>query len=241
MSCHRMSCRKLLGWRRAARMSCRKSSVARGHYVPQLSKAIIRHNQATGEKAINLKGYMVGNYLTDDYHDYLGLFQFWWSTGLISDDTYKQLNLLCDYESFVHPSSSCDKFLEVVGHASEKYDPCTEKHSVVYFNQPEVQKALHVIPAVAPAKWETCSGDTDVVIPVTSTRYSIDGRMDPRVCRTYLCHREGSRPRNILSANGTAFNDSGAVYSKPKPLHAEGSSQNSTVDTGWYLASEWRI
>ncbi|ESR39460.1 hypothetical protein CICLE_v10027439mg, partial [Citrus x clementina] len=137
------------------------------HYVPQLSKAIIRHNQATGEKAINLKGYMVGNYLTDDYHDYLGLFQFWWSTGLISDDTYKQLNLLCDYESFVHPSSSCDKFLEsnrllkrmlVVGHASEKYDPCTEKHSVVYFNQPEVQKALHVIPAVAPAKWETCSG-----------------------------------------------------------------------------------
>ncbi|KAH9664229.1 Carboxypeptidase [Citrus sinensis] len=102
--------------------------------------------------------FRVGNYLTDDYHDYLGLFQFWWSTGLISDDTYKQLNLLCDYESFVHPSSSCDKFLEVVGHASEKYDPCTEKHSVVYFNQPEVQKALHVIPAVAPAKWETCSG-----------------------------------------------------------------------------------
>lgn len=84
-----------------------------GHYVPQLSKAIIRHNQATGEKAINLKGYMVGNDLTDDYHDYLGLFQFWWSAGLISNDTYKQLNLLCDYESFVHPSSSCDKFLEV--------------------------------------------------------------------------------------------------------------------------------
>ncbi|KAL9445491.1 hypothetical protein AB3S75_018481 [Citrus x aurantiifolia] len=218
-----------------------------GHYVPQLSKAIIRHNQATGEKAINLKGYMVGNALTDDYHDYLGLFQFWWSAGLISDDTYKQLNLLCDYESFIHPSSSCDKVLEVadnelgnidqysiftpsctasvsqsnrllkrmhvVGHAGEKYDPCTEKHSVVYFNQPEVQKALHVIPAVAPAKWETCSGvinnnwldsprtvldiyrelihsglriwmfsgDTDAVIPVTSTRYSIDALNLPTV------------------------------------------------------------
>ncbi|KAH9670853.1 Carboxypeptidase [Citrus sinensis] len=118
----------------------------------------------------------VGNALTDDYHDYLGLFQFWWSAGLISDDTYKQLNLLCDYESFVHPSSSCDniftpsctasvsqsnrllKRMLVVGHASEKYDPCTKKHSVVYFNQPEVQKALHVIPVVAPEKWETCSG-----------------------------------------------------------------------------------
>ncbi|KAH9670855.1 Carboxypeptidase [Citrus sinensis] len=249
----------------------------------------------------------VGNALTDDYHDYLGLFQFWWSAGLISDDTYKQLNLLCDYESFVHPSSSCDKFLEVVGHASEKYDPCTKKHSVVYFNQPEVQKALHVIPVVAPEKWETCRwhqqhalmiffifttlqwrgslnfriciyvfaflfqiysytcGDTDVVIPVTSTRYSIDGRMDPRVCRTYLCHREGSRPRSpiaetqtcsytnqklsirkghvdILSANDTTFNDSGAVYSKPKPLHAEGSSQNSTVDgCSKSNSSKWSI
>ncbi|KAL9442574.1 hypothetical protein AB3S75_020982 [Citrus x aurantiifolia] len=228
-----------------------------GHYVPQLSKAIIRHNQATGEKAINLKGYMVGNALTDDYHDYLGLFQFWWSAGLISDDTYKQLNLLCDYESFVHPSSSCDKVLDVadnelgnidqysiftpsctssvsqsnrllkrmhvVGHPSEKYDPCTEKHSVVYFNQPEVQKALHVIPAVAPAKWETCSGvvnnnwldsprtvldiyrelihsglriwmfsgDTDAVIPVTSTRYSIDALNLPTVKHWRAWYDEG--------------------------------------------------
>ncbi|KAH9698619.1 Carboxypeptidase [Citrus sinensis] len=106
----------------------------------------------------------VGNALTDDYHDYLGLFQFWWSAGLISDDTYKQLKLLCDYESFIHPSCTASvsqsnrllKRMHVVGHASEKYDPCTEKHSVVYFNQPEVQKALHVIPAVALAKWETC-------------------------------------------------------------------------------------
>ncbi|KAK9175118.1 hypothetical protein WN944_027124 [Citrus x changshan-huyou] len=205
--------------RDSKRHACCQNS---GHYVPQLSKAIIRHNQATGEKAINLKGYM-----------------FWWSAGLISDDTYKQLNLLCDYESFVHPSCTASvsqsnrllKRMHVVGHASEKYDPCTEKHSVVYFNQPEVQKALHVIPAVAPAKWETCSGvvnnnwldsprtvldiyhelihsglriwmfsgDTDVVIPITSTRYSIDGRMDPRVCRTYLCHREGSRPRSPIA------------------------------------------
>lgn len=42
------------------------------------------------------------------------------------------------------------------GRVGEKYDPCTEKHSTVYFNLPEVQKALHVNPAVAPSKWETC-------------------------------------------------------------------------------------
>jgi hypothetical protein len=44
----------------------------------------------------------------------------------------------------------------MVGHINEKYDPCTEAHSVVYFNLPEVQKAIHVDPAHAPSKWSTC-------------------------------------------------------------------------------------
>ncbi|XP_065850635.1 serine carboxypeptidase II-2 isoform X1 [Euphorbia lathyris] len=211
-----------------------------GHYVPQLSQAIVRHNKAEKKPAINLKGYMVGNALTDDYHDHLGLFQFMWSAGMISDQTYKKLNLLCDFESFIHFSDSCNEILDIaseelgdidpysiytppctantsgsarslrkmhrVGRISEKYDPCTEKHSTVYFNLPEVQKALHVSPEFSPSKWETCSdvvnnnwkdspitvldvyreliksglriwmfsGDTDAVIPVTSTRYTID-------------------------------------------------------------------
>ncbi|KAE8705937.1 Serine carboxypeptidase-like 29 [Hibiscus syriacus] len=218
-----------------------------GHYVPQLSQAIVRYNKATKAKTINLKGYMVGNALTDDYHDHLGLFQFLWSAGLISDETYMLSNVLCDNESFIHSSSACNGILDVtseemgnidpysiytpscsansrqakwllkrrlmVGQLSEKYDPCTEKHSEVYFNRPEVQKALHVLPEAAPSKWETCSefiytnwkdspltmldvyheliqeglriwifsGDTDAVIPITSTRYSIDALKLPTV------------------------------------------------------------
>ncbi|KAF5183636.1 Serine carboxypeptidase-like [Thalictrum thalictroides] len=210
-----------------------------GHYVPQLAQAIVRYHQSTSDKSINLKGYMVGNALTDDYNDHLGIFQFMWSTGLISDQTYKLLNELCDNESFIHSSSQCDKMLDIAndelgnidpysiftpscpkGSSSNKllkrihstrplgenYDPCTEAHSTVYFNSQEVQKALHVDPSFASSKWETCSdvvnthwkdsprsvldiyqeliptglriwmfsGDTDSVIPVTSTRYSID-------------------------------------------------------------------
>ncbi|KAK6944321.1 Peptidase S10, serine carboxypeptidase [Dillenia turbinata] len=210
-----------------------------GHYVPQLSQAIVRYNAAINGKAINLKGYMVGNALTDDYHDHLGVFEFMWSAGMISDQTYNMLNDLCDYQSFIHTSASCDKILEIandelgnidpysiftppctnnvtvpnkllkrlhVGHVYQRYDPCTEKHSAVYFNLPEVQNALHVIKEKAPSIWSTCSdqvnenwkdsprsvldiyseliksglriwifsGDTDAVIPVTSTRYSVD-------------------------------------------------------------------
>lgn len=39
---------------------------------------------------------------------------------------------------------------------NEKYDPCTEEHSVKYFNHAEVQEALHVDKEFAPAKWDTC-------------------------------------------------------------------------------------
>lgn len=55
----------------------------------------------------------VGNALTDDYHDHLGVFQFLWSAGLISDETYKLLNLLCDFQPFIHSSNSCDKILDI--------------------------------------------------------------------------------------------------------------------------------
>ncbi|KAM3208270.1 hypothetical protein ACQJBY_063132 [Aegilops geniculata] len=219
-----------------------------GHYVPQLAQAIKRHHEATGDKTINLKGYMVGNALTDDFHDHYGIFQYMWTTGLISDQTYKLLNIFCDFESFVHTSPQCDKILDIAsteagnidsysiftptchssfassrnkvvkrlrsaGKMGEQYDPCTEQHSIVYFNLHEVQKALHVNPVIGKSKWETCSevintnwkdcdrsvlhiyheliqyglriwmfsGDTDAVIPVTSTRYSIDALKLPTV------------------------------------------------------------
>lgn len=54
--------------------------------------------------------------------------------------------------------------LQSVGHIGEKYDPCTAEHSIVYFNLPEVQKALHVDPAVAPSQWVTCRYDCCVFL-----------------------------------------------------------------------------
>ncbi|CAH8355686.1 unnamed protein product [Eruca vesicaria subsp. sativa] len=209
-----------------------------GHYIPQLSQAIVKHNQASGENTINLKGYMVGNGLMDDYHDSLGLYQYIWTLGFISDQTYSLLKLKCGLEPFIHTSEVCNKALEIMDmeigeidqysvftpacvsqsktllkkrrvggfRVSEQYDPCTMKHSKVYFNLQEVQEALHVPPGLAPSKWDTCSdvvsehwndspssvldiyhelidaglriwvfsGDADAVVPVTSTRYSID-------------------------------------------------------------------
>ncbi|KAL4571345.1 hypothetical protein LXL04_018103 [Taraxacum kok-saghyz] len=185
-----------------------------GHYVPQLSQAIVRYNKANTKSPINLKGYMVGNALTDDYSDHMGVFQFMWSAGMISDQTYKKSNELCDKESFIHPSRECDEMIDIgyremgnidpysiftppcsangltsrlskrghrVGHIGQSYDPCSQQHSTVYFNLPEVQNALHVFHSNTSRKWEVCSGNTDAVIPVTSTRYSINALKLPTV------------------------------------------------------------
>ncbi|XP_076925158.1 serine carboxypeptidase II-2-like [Bidens hawaiensis] len=161
-----------------------------GHYVPQLSQAIVRYNKANTGSPINIKGYMVGNALTDDYSDHVGLFQFMWAAGMISDQTYKKANELCDKESFIHPSRECDQITDIayqemgnidpysiftppcttssvtnrllrrwhrVGHIGQSYDPCTEQHTIVYFNLPEVQNALHAYHMKSSRTWETCS------------------------------------------------------------------------------------
>ncbi|MFS7930965.1 putative carboxypeptidase D [Helianthus anomalus] len=83
------------------------------HYVPQLSQAIVRYNKANTGRPINIKGYMVGNALTDDYSDHVGLFQFMWAAGMISDQTYNKANELCDKESFIHPSPECERITDI--------------------------------------------------------------------------------------------------------------------------------
>ncbi|XP_028211809.1 serine carboxypeptidase-like 25 isoform X2 [Glycine soja] len=54
------------------------------------------------------------------------------------------------------------------------YDPCTEKYAEIYYNRPDVQKALHANKTGIPYRWTACSevlnrnwNDTDVsVLPI---------------------------------------------------------------------------
>ncbi|XP_024014909.1 serine carboxypeptidase-like 27 isoform X2 [Eutrema salsugineum] len=199
-----------------------------GHFVPQLSKLVHERNKGFKNPALNLK---------DDYHDYIGTFEYWWNHGLISDSTYHQLKTACYSVSSLHPSLQCmvalrnaeleqgnidpySIFTKPCNNTvqlksflrgrypwmSRAYDPCTERYSNVYFNRVEVQKALHANVTRLPYPWKSCSdivgsywrdspvsmlpiyrelitaglkiwvfsGDTDAVVPVTATRYSID-------------------------------------------------------------------
>ncbi|KAG8046034.1 hypothetical protein GUJ93_ZPchr0008g13017 [Zizania palustris] len=84
-----------------------------GHYVPQLSQLVYWNNKGIENPILNFKGFMVGNAVIDDYHDYVGTFEYWWTHGLISDDTYQKLQVACDFESSAHPSKACNKIYDV--------------------------------------------------------------------------------------------------------------------------------
>ncbi|XP_065849242.1 serine carboxypeptidase 24-like [Euphorbia lathyris] len=220
-----------------------------GHYVPQLAKKIHDYNKASPHPIINLKGFIVGNGVTDSYYDSIGTVTYWWSHSMISDETYRSIIDNCDFKEDNKTSEKCDDSVSyAINHefgnidqysiytpACTKqqqqppnnsslikpllrlkntlfsrrifsgYDPCTENYAEKYFNTPQVQQALHANITRIPYKWTACSdiliknwkdseysmlptykeliaaglriwifsGDTDSVVPVTATRFSL--------------------------------------------------------------------
>jgi hypothetical protein len=90
----------------------------------------------------------VGNSLMDDFHDHYGIFQFMWTTGLISDQTYRLLNVFCDFQSFVHTSPQCEKILDIAGAEAGNIDSYSiftpTCHASFAASKNKVMKRLHV-------------------------------------------------------------------------------------------------
>ncbi|OVA16853.1 Peptidase S10 [Macleaya cordata] len=78
-----------------------------GHYVPQLAKKIHDYNKAHSKPFINLKGFLVGNAVTDNYYDSIGTVTYWWSHSMISDRTYKSILSHCNFTS-TNNNPPCD-------------------------------------------------------------------------------------------------------------------------------------
>jgi len=86
----------------------------------------------------------VGNALTDDFSDQLGMFQFMWSSGMISDQTFKLLNLLCDFQPVEHPSDSCDKIWDIAYEEMGNIDPYSVFTPPCHANDNHLDKRKHV-------------------------------------------------------------------------------------------------
>ncbi|XP_061355469.1 serine carboxypeptidase-like 42 isoform X2 [Gastrolobium bilobum] len=151
-----------------------------GHYIPQLTNALLDHNaHSTGFK-FNIKGVAIGNPLLRLDRDAPATYEYFWSHGMISDEIGLAIMNNCDFDDYAYASPhnvshSCnDAMYEanlVVGNYINNYDVILD---VCYPSIVEqelrlkkmVQKALHANRTNLPYSWSMCSpvlnySDTD--------------------------------------------------------------------------------
>ncbi|XP_062190286.1 serine carboxypeptidase II-3-like [Phragmites australis] len=156
-----------------------------GHYVPQLAHAILRHAAGKASSPINFKGIMIGNAVINDWTDAKGMYDFFWTHALISDETADGISKNCNFTAGASDSNAlCD---DAQGEADESlrdidiyniyapncqsdglvtppitpsvenFDPCTDYYVEAYLNDPDVQKALHANVTRLDHPWSACS------------------------------------------------------------------------------------
>ncbi|KAL7125315.1 hypothetical protein ABFS83_14G109200 [Erythranthe nasuta] len=199
-----------------------------GHYVPQLADLILKNNEIANKTVINLKGIAIGNAYIDIEDQNKGVYDYYWTHALISDEIHKGLVENCNFSSGGPQTEICRGFRKRASEAKGNvfaydiyaplcsttssntpsisgFDPCSGYYAYAYLNTREVQEALHANVAAVPKPWDECSdyvgnnwqdspltvlptikklmasgirvwiysGDTDSVVPVTTTRYSM--------------------------------------------------------------------
>ncbi|XVE49169.1 hypothetical protein DITRI_Ditri01bG0060700 [Diplodiscus trichospermus] len=150
-----------------------------GHYIPQLAQKILQNNKNTNYTVIKLQGIAMGNALIDSETSYRGMYDFFWTHALISDEVHEGITSSCNFSSPKN-SEDCDHYDGEVGkHLSNidiyniyaplclsnktqrdycGFDPCSENYVDFYLNTPQVQKSLHANVTRIPYRWQSCSG-----------------------------------------------------------------------------------
>lgn len=71
-----------------------------GHYVPQLADLVYERNKdKMANTYINLKGFIVGNPITNDYYDSKGLAEYAWSHAVVPDEVYERIKKKCNFKN----------------------------------------------------------------------------------------------------------------------------------------------
>ncbi|KAJ1396950.1 Serine carboxypeptidase, serine active site [Sesbania bispinosa] len=154
-----------------------------GHYVPQLADIILSNNKLRkNHTVINLKGIAIGNGWIDDVMCTKGMYDYFWTHALNSDETHEGIEKHCDFENG-NFTSECYKYQSIaddeVGsldiynvyappcdsaaiktgatpstYSGTNFDPCADDYTKSYLNLAQVQEALHA----KASKWFPCSG-----------------------------------------------------------------------------------
>ncbi|KAI8016461.1 Serine carboxypeptidase-like 42 [Camellia lanceoleosa] len=75
-----------------------------GHYIPQLTIALLDHNAHSSGFKFNIKGVAIGNPLLRLDRDAPAMYEFFWSHGMISDEVGLTIMNECDFEDYTFAS-----------------------------------------------------------------------------------------------------------------------------------------
>ncbi|XP_026394481.1 serine carboxypeptidase II-3-like [Papaver somniferum] len=150
-----------------------------GHYVPQLAQLILQNNKITNQTVINLQGVAIGNAWVDFETGVKGMYDFFWTHALISDEVNQGIQLNCNFSTPNTVTEKCEDYLDEADDLVEDififdiyaplcfsssttppiaaFDPCSDNYISNYLNIPQVQKALHANVTALPYPWESCS------------------------------------------------------------------------------------
>ncbi|XP_030450137.2 serine carboxypeptidase-like 28 [Syzygium oleosum] len=141
-----------------------------GHYVPSLAEIILKKNSRKANPVMNLKGILMGNPTLDLEFELKGRALYYWSHGLVSDDTYQGLSSTLCSSPKTYRAKACKPYLtylrEEIGNVNlfdilstdceaeeEGSKFCLERITSRYMNKKDVQEAFHAIPTA----WTHCS------------------------------------------------------------------------------------
>ncbi|KAF5814413.1 putative carboxypeptidase D [Helianthus annuus] len=147
-----------------------------GHYVPQLAQLVLQNNKITNQTVINLKGIALGNAYVDDETANTGIFDYFWSHAIISDEIHDGIISNCNFSEGATLTDACEDYQIKARVAKSNifffdiytplcspfsnstpsisgFDPCTENYILGYLNAPDVQQSLHA----KPVQWESCN------------------------------------------------------------------------------------
>ncbi|KAI4333073.1 hypothetical protein L6164_017923 [Bauhinia variegata] len=156
-----------------------------GHYVPQLAHTILYHNKKANKIIINLKGIMIGNAVINDETDQRGMYDYFSTHALISDQAGYDIQKYCDFSpNATKQNKECSAAVDQVSknvayidiyniysplckdtnltaypkkRYTEEIDPCSDYYVYAYLNRPDVQEALHANVTKLTHDWEPCS------------------------------------------------------------------------------------
>ncbi|XP_076940266.1 serine carboxypeptidase 1-like [Bidens hawaiensis] len=150
-----------------------------GHYVPQLASLICSENKKRNQTIINLRGIAIGNALLDENTRYQGMYDYYWTHALNSDETHAGIIKYCDYVSEVMKGVPNHSFNMYSGVKYTKDRPTT------------ILPTINLLIGSGIRVW-IYSGDADGMVPVTSSRYAVNKLKLPveTAWRPWYCKKE---------------------------------------------------